>query len=381
MFASRTDWELIPNNLSRALSRLRAEGVDVVDLTESNPTHCELDYAADEIRAALSSERVLHYDPDPRGMREAREAVCAYYATRGATLEPEQIVLTASTSEAYSHLFKLLLEPHEEVLVPVPSYPLFEYLAALADVELSAYPRGEAIDADELASRVDEATRALLVVNPTNPSGASMSSADRRAVAQVCQQRSLALVSDEVFLDYAPRAVTMAAQDDALTFTLSGLSKVCGLPQMKLAWIAVTGPSAQRDEALARLEVVADTYLSVSTAAQTAAATLLEGAPRLQEQIRERTRDNRKALADLFAGNERVRITSEDAGWYAVVRISGVQDEEELVLRLLEHDHVLVHPGYFYDYSGPARLVVSLLPPAQRFRIGAERLARRLKGV
>ncbi|MGH9649795.1 MAG: pyridoxal phosphate-dependent aminotransferase, partial [Terriglobales bacterium] len=300
MFSSRTNWDLTPNRLAAELARLRARGREVLDLTESNPTRCGLKYESRAILKALARPAALQYHPDPRGMASARESVADYYRKRGGgaaslRVDPQKILLTASTSEAYSFVFRLLCEPGDQVLLPSPSYPLFEFLAGLNDVELVPYPllydHGWEIDLHSLESAITLRSRALVVVNPNNPTGSFVKAHEIKALNRLCAARSLALVADEVFLDYAREGKvrpSLAANRQVLTFALSGLSKVSALPQMKVAWAVVNGPKPEVRRAMARLEVIADTYLSVSTPAQLALPGLLAQRRPVQAQIRRR---------------------------------------------------------------------------------------------
>jgi hypothetical protein len=378
MFSSRTRWDRAPNRLAEALAERRRAGLPVLDLTLSNPTQAGLAADADTL-ALLGDPRGAAYDPQPRGLDAARAAVAADFARRGHAVEAGRIVLCASTSEAYGWLFKLLCDPGDSVLVPRPSYPLFEYLAGLESVALRsyalAYDGAWHLDLASLEEAVRPRTRAVIVVNPNNPTGSSLSRTDAERVEMLCERRGLALVSDEVFADYAfapdPARLTSFADDGpALAFCLGGLSKSCGLPQLKLGWIAVSGPATLRDEALGRLEIVADSYLSVGTPVQRAAPELLARLPRLQAPIAERVRRNRDALARATAPPSPVTLLRADGGWSAVLQVPATLPEEERVLRLLDRDGVLVHPGFFFDFPNEAFLVVSLLPAPEDFDRG-----------
>ena len=283
MFSHRTDWKLTPNRLTQAQQELRAAGREILDLTISNPTRAELHYDAEGILQPLVNPAAMDYDPQPKGLRSAREAVAAYYRKQHDEVDPESIVLTTSTSEGYSYLFRLLCDVEDEILVPKPSYPLFEFLADLQDVKLVPYPllydHGWQIDFPSLYRAVNHRTRAVVVVHPNNPTGSFVAEEERNALNNFCREYKLSLIADEVFLDYAhdgaPRS-TFAANRDVLTFTLSGVSKISGLPQMKLAWIVTSGPGEAVSAALARMEVIADTYLSMNAPVQLAASALLE---------------------------------------------------------------------------------------------------------
>ncbi len=386
MFSSRTDWDLTPNRLAAELERMRARGREVLDLTESNPTRCGLKYDRRAILRALARPAALAYHPDPRGMRAARQAVADYYRGRGPgtaslRVDPERILLTASTSEAYSFLFRALCEPGDQVLAPAPSYPLFDFLAGLNDVELRSYPllydHGWQIDLHSLEATLTTRTRAVVVVHPNNPTGSFVKRSELAALNSLCARRGLALIADEVFLDYAHDGrvrPSLAANRGVLTFVLSGLSKISALPQMKVAWTVVNGPKPQVRRALERLEVIADTYLSVNTPAQLALPALLAQRKSLQAQLRRRMAANRRELKRQLASHPACRVLESEGGWYAVLRVPVTGSDEELALRQLRRQGVLVHPGHFYGFSGQGHLVLSLIAPRTGFREGLRRL-------
>jgi alanine-synthesizing transaminase len=382
MFSERTRWDLRPNRLAERLAAKRAARAPVLDLTESNPTRAGLTGPRD-LLVPLGHPGALRYEPSAFGLPAARAGVAADFARRGFPLAPDRVLLSASTSEAYAFLFKLLCDPGDEVLVPRPGYPLFEFLATLESVRVRAYPfahDGEwHLNVEALRSAVGPRTRAIVVVNPNNPTGAFLKRQELDALLSLCAERGIALVSDEVFADYAlrddPRRVASVARDGpALAFSLGGLSKSCGLPQLKLAWTAVTGPAGLVRDALARLEVVADTYLSVSTPVQLAAPGLLARREELQAPIRERIRSNLEALCAAVGPDCPATILRPEGGWSAVLRVPATLTEEERVTRLLEERDVLVHPGYFFDFPSEAYLVVSLLPPPGDFAEGVARV-------
>jgi aspartate/methionine/tyrosine aminotransferase len=358
-----------------------------VDLTETNPTRAGL-LCPPDVPALLAESRGRRYDPVAQGDASAREAVAADYARRGFAVEPGRVLLTASTSEAYAYLFKLLCDPGDDVLVPRPSYPLFEYLAALESVNVLHYPLqydGEwhlAIDA--VAEASTPRTRAVVVVNPNNPTGSFLKRDEAQRLRHLCAARGWALVSDEVFADYvlkddARRPPSMAEDSAALTFALGGLSKSCGLPQLKLAWIAAAGPAEQRDEALARLEVVADTYLSVSTPVQLAAPALLARTAELQRPIAGRVQANLLELRRQLATGSAATLLDVEGGWSAVLRVPANWPDEQWALTLLEQDGVLIHPGYFFDFPQEAYLVLSTLTAVETFAEGVHRLLARVE--
>lgn len=382
MFSARTRWDLEPNRLDLILRDKRTAGEIVLDLTESNPTQAGIDYPADLV-ALLADPAGLRYEPAPFGLARAREAVAADFARRGSPVDASRVVLTASTSEAYAFLFKLLCDPGDEVLVPRPGYPLFDYLAGLESVRPVAYPfahDGEwHLDLAALRERATAKTRALVVVSPNNPTGAFLKKTELLALEAFCAERGLALVADEVFADYAfredpGRAGSVARDGNALAFALGGLSKSCGLPQLKLAWIAVTGPAAIREQALARLEVVSDTFLSVGTPVQRALPALLARRAELQRPLADRVAENLEALRRRLPPGCPASLLEPEGGWYAVLRVPATVPEAERVERLLGERNVLVHPGYFFDFPHEAYLVLSLLPRPRTFDAGVARI-------
>ncbi|HVT98608.1 MAG TPA: pyridoxal phosphate-dependent aminotransferase [Acidobacteriaceae bacterium] len=393
-FSSRTAWDLAETQLARALRERRASGREVLDLTASNPTQCGFAYDEAGILAALGDRAALTYDPNPRGMRHAREAVCRYYAERDAQVEPEQVFLTTGTSEGYGWLFRLLCDADDEVLIAAPSYPLFDFLAQIEDVRLVSYPlvydHGWQIDFPGLREQITPRTRAIAVVHPNNPTGHYTRDAERRELEQICAERKLALIVDEVFLDFpltsaaktrqdgAPRSFA-AAEHSCLTFVLSGISKIAALPQMKVAWIVACGPEPERGEALERLEVIADTFLSMNGPVQCALPAWLAGSAAIQEQIRARTATNLQNLDHTLLRYPVVTRLEVEAGWYAVLRVPALGNDEDLAVRLVEECGVYVHPGSFFGFAGEGWLVLSLLTPEEEFRRGAERICEHFK--
>lgn len=388
-FSTRTNWNLETTRYAQVLDSMRAAKTSFIDLTVSNPTVCGFDYDSSGILHALSEPECLRYDPDPRGLLLAREAVAQYYAAAAARVAPERIFLTASTSEAYGHLFRLHCDPGSEVLIAEPSYPLFEYLAGMDDVRLISYPLfydyGWQLDVATLESRITPRTRAVAVVHPNNPTGHSVSVRDRAALERICLEHGLVLIVDEVFLDYpveksgargASEQLRSFASGDhpVLTYVLRGLSKVAALPQMKLAWIAGFGPEDAVEEALARLEMIADTFLSVNTPIQYALPFLLEGRGAIQQQIRVRVRKNLEELDRQLHGAPTISRLKVEAGWCIVLRVPALESGEALVARLLEQRHVAVHPGYFYGFDGDGWIVVSLLLPDAEFARGVKQI-------
>ncbi len=384
MFSARVPSDLRPNPLTRLLAARRAARLEVLDLTESNPTRAGLAYPTEEILAALSDPASLSYDPQPAGLLLAREAVAEYYSARAISIAPSDLLLTASTSEGYALLFKLLCDPGDEILTPRPSYPLFEHLAALEGVRVAQYPLrydgAWRIDLEALASAVTPRTRAIALVNPNNPTGSFLKREELASLDRLCAAHSLALLSDEVFSDYAfsadpHRAETAAGPRESLTFVLSGLSKVAGLPQMKLGWIAVQGPAALREPAFDRLEWIADAYLSASAPVQCASPELLRLGIKIRASIAERTTRNARAARQLFSGDSPFRVLNCEGGWYSVIEAPRIRTEEDWTLELLNHG-VLVQPGYFFDFEREAYLVVSGLVKPEIFDEGLARIAR-----
>lgn len=383
-YSTRLPWDLQPNPISLLLAAKRRKGVEVLDLTESNPTQAGLQYASDTLEA-LAATQSLRYDPDPAGISVARLAVSGYYSQRGHAVPVNRILLTASTSEAYAYLFKLLADAGDEILTPQPSYPMFEFLAALESVRAVPYPLlyqdGWELNFAELEHAITSRSRAIILVNPNNPTGSFLKRRELERLLQICTGRDLAIISDEVFSDYTfgpdeRRMDTLVDVADVPTFCLSGLSKVVGLPQMKLGWMVASGPG--RQVAFERLELIADTYLSVATPVQAGLARLLAEGTGVREQIRGRVRNNLVLLQSHVGANAACRVLEVEGGWYATLQVPRTRSEENWVLELLEHDDVLVQPGYFYDFESEAFLVLSLLTEPATFEAGLERLLRRV---
>lgn len=390
-FAARTDWAAEQTAWSRALEARRRAGVPITDLTASNPTNCGFDYAAD-LLANLSCEAARFYDPDPLGMLRAREAVCGYYGDHGAHPAAEQIVLTTSTSEGYSWLFRLLCDSGDEVLIAQPSYPLFDLLATIDDVRLAPYAllfdptgsHGWSLDLFALRQQITPRTQAIVVVHPNNPTGHHTSTAERAALTALCREYGLALIVDEVFLDYPfpghePAARTFAAgEHEVLTLVLSGLSKIAALPQMKASWIVCLGPEREQREAMRRLEIIADAFLSMNAPVQHALPGWLAGRNTIQRQIRERVQQNLRSLDEAIAGEHALERLASEGGWYATLRIPPGEDDEDVAVRLLERG-VAVHPGGFFGFRERNRLVLSLLPHPTVFAAGVATLVESLR--
>ena len=394
MFASRTNWHLEPNRFAAAFHEHRRLGKPLLDLTNSNPTTCGFNYPEERLLAALSDRRALLYEPDSQGLRQGRDAIAEYYRGRcgffGAETDVDRgrILITSSTSEAYTYIFRLLCEVGDEVLVPAPSYPLFEYLAGLADIRPVSYPllydHGWQMDFGALTRALTARSKAVMVVHPNNPTGSFVKREEAQRLAEICARRDLAVIADEVFLDYAQDAELLrsfAFDSPALTFTLSGVSKISLLPQLKLAWIVVSGPAPLVDAAMQRLEVIGDTYLSPSTPAQLALSEIFAVRGNLQAQMHQRLTANLAFLDSLLRKDGSVNRLKREGGWYAVLRVPAIGSDEDLAIRLLESAGVLVHPGHFFDFPREGFLVISLIVPEAEFQQGVQRLELFLHGT
>jgi alanine-synthesizing transaminase len=391
MFADRTNWNLAPNQLSETLAGMLARGERIYDLSASNPTECGFKYDSDAILEALSNTTALTYVPDPKGQLKARQAVVDYYASRGDKVPVEDIILTTSTSEAYSFVFRLLCNPGDELLVPAPSYPLFGFLADIHDLHLVSYPliydHGWQIDFHALELGITARTRGVIVVNPNNPTGHYVKPEEMARLSGLCAARQMAVIADEVFLDFAhseiamgrdvtksgrskSRPISNAVNSGALTFTMSGLSKISGLPQIKAAWLVASGPEALKREALGRLEVIADTYLSMNAPIQLAMPVLLQQRVEFQKQLMTRVRRNLAELDRQLTGKKSCSRLEIEGGWYAVLRVPVTKPDDELAVALLATKNIYVHPGHFYDFTGDGHLIVSLIMPDQAFAEG-----------
>jgi alanine-synthesizing transaminase len=387
VFSSRLPGALAPNALARALAALRESGQPWLDLTETNPTAVGLPYP-DDLLQPLADPGGVRYEPRPLGLESARVAVAEEYRRLGTPVASDRIVLTASTSEGYALLFKLLCNPGDEVLVPQPSYPLFDLLTRLDGVGARPYRLDYhgawSIDRASLEAAMTARTRAVLIVSPNNPTGSMLRATDRDWLVNLCANRELPLIADEVFGDYplSPRrdAARALCGGPALTFALGGLSKSAGLPQLKLGWIAVDGPDRRVREALQRLEIICDTYLSVSTAVQIAAPRLIDAGRSIRAAIAARLDRNLQYLRGAVARHASVSLLEPEGGWSAVVRVPATESEESLVLRLLDEARVLAHPGYFFDFSTEAFLVVSLLPATAAFAEAIDRVLSHVRG-
>ena len=380
----------MPNRLSQALAAHRAAGKPLLDLTISNPTECGFTYDGPGILEALSNPAALSYEPNPKGLESARQAVAAYYAARNDDVSPEDIFLTTSTSEAYSYVFRALCNPGDELLIPQPGYPLLDFLADIQDVRLVRYPlvylegdreavngHGWRIDFHSLEQAITPRTRGVVVVHPNNPTGNFAKAPEMAKLNDICSAREIAIIADEVFLDFSleenPRA-SFATNAGALTFTMSGLSKICGLPQMKAAWLVVGGPAQLKREALARLEVIADTFLSINAPVQLAIPVLLEQRHALQKQLMSLVRRNLTELDRQLAGQNVCTRLAVEGGWYAIVRVPATRPDEDLAMDLLSKKGLYLHPGHFYDFPSDGYLIVSMITGELQFSSGIDRI-------
>jgi alanine-synthesizing transaminase len=381
-YSQRLSWNLSPNSLSLLIQEKLNAGVPLLDLTISNPTQTFADYPHDEIRRAYANITDFTYRPDPLGLKQARCAIARVYAEQGIPVSPDQLVLTASSSEAYALLFKLFCDPEDEVLVPAPSYPLFDFLARLESIRVVPYRLQYdgiwCIDLASLRERISSRTRAVVIVNPNNPTGSFFKESERNELFELARQHDLPIISDEVFRDYSlgstgSQVTTLINSDMVLSFSLNGLSKTAGMPQMKLGWIAINGPVAERKLARARLEILLDTYLSVSTPVQSALPELLSIGSGIRCRIAERTKRNVAALEALLNHSPAHGLHTE-GGWSAIVRLPHTATEEVWVARLLEERAVIVQPGYFFDMDSEPYVVISLITPPEIFDEGIRRL-------
>jgi len=381
MFADRTNWNLDENRLTTALARHRASGKPLLDLTASNPTEGGFEYDQAAIVRALSHPAVLEYHPDPKGLIAARRAVAGYYLALGGTVPIEDMFLTTSTSEAYSFVFRLLCNPGDELLIPAPGYPLFDFLGDIHDVRLVRYPlvydHGWQIDFHALERTITLRTRGIVVVHPNNPTGHFCKAGDASKLNEICSAGHLALIADEVFLDFVigeEKPVSFATNSDALTFTVSGLSKISGLPQMKAAWLIAAGPEELKQPALARLEVIADAYLSMNAPVQLAIPEFLQQHHEFQKQLLKRVRRNLSELDRQLDSQAYCTRLEVEGGWNTVLRIPTTRSDEDLAIELLTTRDVHVHPGHFYDFASEGYLVLSLITRETEFAEGIKRL-------
>jgi len=377
MFSDRTNWDLHPNRLSQALARHRAAKKPLIDLTASNPTTVGFHYDARTLKRALSKSATRPYDPDAKGLLPARRAVAAYYAARKIKISPDDIILSTSTSEAYSFVFRTLCNPGDEILVPAPSYPLFSYLADIQDVRLARYPllydHGWQLDFHALEQALTPRTRGIIVVNPNNPTGHFTKLTEIAKLNHICSTRRLALIADEVFLDFPLRAKnppSLAGNPAALTFTMSGLSKISGLPQVKAAWLVTSGPDPWKSQALARLDMIADTFLSMNTIVQAAMPEFLRHCRAFQNQLIARVQKNLAELDRQLSAQKSCTRLELEGGWYATLRVPATRPDEDLAIALITTKGVYVHPGHFYDFPNDGYMVLSLITPEGKFKKG-----------
>ncbi|MDP8212305.1 MAG: pyridoxal phosphate-dependent aminotransferase [Candidatus Zapsychrus exili] len=383
-FSCRTNWELSENKITFTLDKLKEDNIDIINLTESNPTKCNFHYPA-EIVSSLSSKENLSYSPHSQGNLLARKAVSAYYKTMGLNVDEDAIFLTSSTSEGYCYLFRILADTGDNVIFPRPSYPLFQFLTDLNDVKMKnyslAYDKAWSVDFDSLLEEISIKTKAVAVVNPNNPTGSFIKECEKSKLNKICKENNLAIISDEVFFDFCfdenKKYPSFVENDEVLTFALGGLSKTLGMPQMKLSWIIISGPDDLVEEAKARLDVVADTFLSVNTPVQNACPVWLSKRVEIQQQMLNRIKCNLTFL-EKELDNSKADLLKTEGGWYVAFKISDKYKEEDLVLELLKKDHVFVHPGYFFDFQDEPYVVVSLLPEQENFQKGIGRVINRL---
>jgi len=381
MFSDRTNWNLKSNRLSQALAGHRAAGKPLLDLTGSNPTACGFDYDRQAILQALANPCSLSYDPNPQGLLAAREAVAKYYLAREINVPVQDIILATGTSEAYSFAFRALCNPGDELLIAEPSYPLFRFLADIHDLRLVGYPllydHGWQIDFHALRQAITSRTRGIIVVNPNNPTGNFCKVGEIEKLNEICWSRQIALIADEVFLDFHLHATSprsFAANGGCLTFTMSGLSKISGLPQMKAAWLITSGPEQLKAPALSRLEVIADTFLSMNTPVQLAIPHFLELRHEFQKQLMARVRRNLAQLDAHVAAQSSCARLEVEGGWYALLRVPVTRADDDLAIDLLTTRGIYVHPGRFYDFPTDGFLIISLITPADDFDEGIRRV-------
>ncbi len=376
MFSTRTNWHRQPNRFTELLESRRREGSVIFDLTKSNPTHCGINYPEREILAALSHPGSLQYQPDPMGLLSSRDEIARYYRKKNLTVQTSNIFLTASTSEAYSFIFRLLCNPGDAVLAPVPSYPLFEYLAQVNDIQLQhyhlLYDHGWYIDIDSMKNAITKSTKAIVLVNPHNPTGMYLKKDAWFQIGELARQHELALIVDEVFTEYSLGDTShnfgsTAASNDVLTFTLNGISKMCGFPQLKLGWVIVSGESAAAREAINRLEILCDTFLSVNTPVQVGLPQLLKAGEHVRQKIIARIKSNYDHVRKLMNKQSHASCLTADGGWYCTLRMPRIKSDEQWSLELLEHRGVCIYPGYFFDFEEEGYLVASLLTEEQTF--------------
>lgn len=388
MFSNRTNWNFSENKLALQFKSLKDQGVTIIDLSESNPTRCNFNYLTDlELLKLLSHPNNLKYNPLPQGKKEARQAIQSYYRNKQIQVDAERIFLTSSTSEAYNHIFRLITNPNDRMLIPKPSYPLFHFIADLNNIELDHYSihyeNGRWQINFKKIQNTHPQMKAVILVHPNNPTGSFVKANEARELIKIAKSKSLVLISDEVFLDYSfdhnsERFTSFANTQEVLTFTLGGISKCLGLPQMKLSWIVISGPEAIVSQAIQRLEVIADTYLSVNTSSQESLAHWFSYQNQIQNEIKQRISANQSWLAKQLSRSE-VSCLNSEGGWYAILKLPDFKSEEEWALEFLEKDHIFIHPGYFFDFDDEAFAVLSLLPDSSQFQEGCNRLLKRIR--
>jgi len=386
-FAQRTNWPLEKNQLTVTLEKLQNKRVPIIDLTESNPTRCDFDYNNEEILNPFNEKTNLIYEPSPQGKSSTRDVIAQYYKTKNQEVPGNRIFLTSSTSEAYSYLFRLLVDVKAQVLFPRPSYPLFQFLGDLNDIQLNYYSLtydGQwQIDWPDFKNTIGQKTKAIVLVNPNNPTGNFLKKDDISKLNEICQQKNIVLICDEVFWDFAfdqtKEYESLVNNEQVLTFTLGGLSKTLGLPQMKLSWIIINGPEKLVHDSIKRLEIISDTYLSVNTPTQNALARWISKKDEIQKEILTRIKQNLTFLHSQVHASSHCQFYNVEGGWYVVIKIPSMLSEEEWVLKFLEDDHVYVHPGYYFDFEQEAFIIICLLPPPQMLQQGIERIINRIR--
>jgi alanine-synthesizing transaminase len=385
MFSKRFNYNIEENKISKLLKQKKSAGIEVLDLTESNPTKVHLEYNELDILKSISHPDSMKYNPNPKGIQTAREAISNYYKEKNVKVNENDIFLTSGTSEAYSFVLKLLTDPYDEILIPRPGYPLFSFIAEMESVKIQYYDLNYSddgfwkFDFDSLKSSLTKKSKAIICINPNNPTGNYIKKDELSELISICKEYNLALICDEVFMDYEievdkKNIFSFACNKDVLTFTLNGLSKICGLPQMKLSWIVVSGNRDKTEEAKSKLEIIADTYLSVGTPIQLALRSLFEGKELIQTKIRNRIIRNYNFLKEELLNRNNVELLNTEGGWYSVFRVKSDIDEESLTYSLLIEKNVYVHPGYFFDFKDEGYIVVSLLSPEEIFAEGMKRI-------
>lgn len=392
MFSKRVNYTTEENKISKLLKEKKSSGVTVLDLMESNPTNARFAYDEDGILNSISKPDSLKYAPLPKGLKQAREAVAGYYKEKNIEINPENIFLTSGTSEAYSFIFKLITNPDDEVLVPAPGYPLFTFIGEMELVKVKNYEfkyvedEGWTINFESLESGITDKTRVIILLNPSNPTGNFIKTKEINKILRICRERKIAIICDEVFLDYpieikSENTFSISGVNYVLTFTLSGLSKICGLPQMKLSWIIIGGPVKQRQEALEKLEIITDTYLSVGTPIQLALNNLLSNKEIIQGQIRERILKNFNFLKSEIEKSKQIILLKTEGGWYSILKLNSEINEEDFVYELLNKKDVYINPGYFYDFNDEGYIILSLLTPVDVFENGVKRIIEFLNNI